>query len=311
MRLQAIAKEFSFRLFSALDLLGLHILPKHYYTPIPDYSWLKENRRLWIGRLDLHGIPWNLDSQLSWVAQICKPYYAEVKGLEFYNTAVARDWGPGYGPIESQVLHCVIRSLLPRRIIEIGSGISTACMLHASAMNVQEGRGQTEMICVEPFPRPSFHRLISGRKGVQHIAALCQELPQAIFDDLGEGDMLFIDSSHAVKTGSDVVKIYLDILPRLRPGVLIHVHDVYLPYTYPRDALSSYYGWQETTLLAALLTENRRFSICACLSGLHYDHKKGLQDILSDYRPQLDSDGLQVGTAGHFPASLWLVSQAN
>jgi hypothetical protein len=106
------------------------------------------------------------------------------------------------------------------------------------------------------------------------------------------------------------VKIYLDFLPRLQPGVLIHIHDIYLPYAYSIDVLSNYFDWQETTLLAALLTGSRRFAIQACLSGLHYDRRTELQGILGDYQPQRDTDGLRDGTEGHFPSSLWLLSQA-
>jgi hypothetical protein len=129
-----------------------------------------------------------------------------------------------------------------------------------------------------------------------------------LFDELGPGDVLFIDSSHSVKTGSDVVKIYLEIIPRLRAGVYIHIHDVFLPYAYPRDALDTFFGWQETALLAALLTQNRALRICTCLSGLHYDRRAELRNILSDYRPQNDRDGLQAGKHGHFPSSLWLLT---
>jgi len=310
MRLQKRAKALSFRVFSAFDTLDLHVLPKHYYSPVPDHTWLRRNRHLWSGRLGLQGIEWDLDDQLRWLTQICGPYYDEVRGLETFNNATSQEWGPGYGPIESQVLHCAIRSLAPRRIVEIGSGVSTACMLSASAMNEQEGRTRAELVCIEPFPTPAFRRLIGGREDVRHVAMTCQAVPQTLFDELEAGDVLFIDSSHSVKTGSDVLRIYLEILPRLRPGVLIHIHDVFLPYAYPRDTLNSYFGWQETALLAALLTGNRRFWICACLSGLHYDRRTELRNILSDYTPQDDLDGLQAGKHGHFPSSLWLLTSS-
>ena len=142
------------------------------------------------------------------------------------------------------------------------------------------------------------------------MAVQCQSAPQSLFDELEAGDVLFIDSSHSVKTGSDVVRIYLELLPRLRPGVLVHIHDVFLPYAYPRDTLNTYFGWQETALLTALLTGNRKLWICACLSGLHYDRRMELRNILSDYTPQDDLDGLQAGTHGHFPSSLWLLTSS-
>jgi hypothetical protein len=300
-------KDIALQSFFWLDRAGIHVIPKHFYSPIPDYVWLKENKDLWTGRIDLAGIGWDLDQQLSWLSEMCTPFYDEVSGLEFYENAVSNEWGLGFGPIESQVLHCVVRSLVPRRIIEIGSGISTCCMIHACQKNEHDAKTSSLITCVEPFPRPSFKRLTK----VQHIQSLCQAVPKALFAGLEAGDLLFIDSSHAVKTGSDVIRIYLDIIPALPPGVMIHIHDVYLPYLYPRDTLSHCFGWQETVLLAGLLTGNDHLQVLACLSALHYDRTKRLQSLLKDYRPQGNDQGLQPSgrkIQGHFPASIWLRS---
>ena len=84
------------------------------------------------GPSSLPGVDWNLDLQFEWLRETCHEYYAEVKGLEFFRGCPGREWGLGYGPIESQILHCFIRKWKPRRIIEIGSGVSTMCMLHAA-----------------------------------------------------------------------------------------------------------------------------------------------------------------------------------
>jgi hypothetical protein len=122
---------------------------------------------------------------------------------------------------------------------------------------------------------------------------------------------LFIDSSHAVKTGSEVLRIYLDIIPALPAGVHIHIHDINLPYEYSRDALSSYYASQETALLLALLTDNPRLSVQACLSALHYDRAEQMHALLPDYLPQANQDGLPAPDAGpaHFPSSIWLLTK--
>ncbi len=301
-------KQLLFKSFILSDRLGLHVLPKHYYSPIPDYEWLAEHKDLWTNRIELHGVEWNLDRQLAWLSDVCAPYYTEVRGLEFYNRATADQWGPGFGAIESQVLHCVMRSFAPRRIIEIGSGVSTACMSESVRMNEQDGKPRSEITCIEPFPRPVF----SSLRGVRHIKQLCQQVPLSLYRELESGDLLFIDSSHAVKTGSDVVKIYLEIIPNLAPGVIIHIHDVYLPYVYPRDALTHVFGWQEMAMLAALLTNNDRLSVLTCLSALHYDCAAALQEVLSDYRPQANDHGLQPPAGsreGYFPASLWMCSR--
>lgn len=302
--MRKLVKGGSFKLFSFFDRFGLHVLPKHYYTPVPDYRWLEKNKQAWMKPAPLTGMHWNLRQQLDWVAEICKPYYHEVAGLELYERIEASTVGAGFGPIESQVLHCFVRAACPPRIIEIGSGVSTDCMLHAASANSDEGRPGSQIICVEPFPKKAFRHI----GNLTHIEQLCQTVPDSVFAQLQSGDLLFIDSSHALKVGSDVVRIYLDIIPKLPPGVFIHIHDIYLPYLYSRHVLRNYFGWQETSLLLALLTSNERLSLLSCLSALHYDRPEELAGLLSDYRPQANVEGLAASDSdgGHFPCSLWL-----
>ncbi len=130
------------------------------------------------------------------------------------------------------------------------------------------------------------------------------------FDELGSGDLLFIDSSHAVKTGSDVVHLFLRVIPALAPGVVVHVHDISLPYLYPRTALEDYFGWQESTLLAALLTGNSGLRPLASLAALHYGRTEALMKLLPDYQPQANDAGLRTGdwVHAHFPDSFWMMT---
>lgn len=296
--------QVSFKLFLFLDRLGLHVLPKHYYTPIPDYHWLRSNKPIWTGRVPLVGVHWDLDEQLEWLAQICSPYYHEVAGLEFYERTTRNGIGPGFGPIESQVLHCFVRAKTPRLIIEIGSGVSTACFVHAADLNRRESRNQSCITCIEPYPKKAFQKI----ENICHLRQSCQTVPLSVFDQLGPGDLLFIDSSHSVKVGSDVTRIYLDIIPRLAQGVFVHIHDIFLPYLYQRSVLSNYFAWQETSLVLALLINNKQLSVLTCLSALHYDRPEKLRCLLPDYRPRDGFEGLDkcYPPQNHFPASLWL-----
>src|SRR5215213_8548148 len=240
-KVKNLLKSVSFATFLALDRVGVHLLPKWYSTPVPDYSWLRKNRDLWQRRTSLAGLRWDLDEQLAWLREVCEAYYHEVEGSGSYRKIFTRGFGPGYGPLESQVLHCFIRSSHPTNIIEIGSGASTAVMLRAANLNEEDRRRRPKITAVEPFPKPAFSNL----KGeVTHIEKLCQEVPQEVFDQLGDGDLLFIDSSHAVKTGSDVLHIYFDVIPRLQPGVFVHIHDIHLPYLFHRTVLSDYFSPQ-------------------------------------------------------------------
>ena len=299
-------KSLSFNAFLAFDRLGIHVLPKHYYTPIPDHQWLRNNKKIWAKRASLEGIHWRLDEQLNWLKDMCSPYYHEVAGLQTYEQITASRVGLGYGPIESQVLHCFMRSVSPSLVVEVGSGVSTAVMLNAVNLNVQEGKPRTQIKCVEPYPKAAFRNL----ENITYIEHVCQAVPSEVFTELQSGDLLFIDSSHAVKTGSDVIRIYLDIIPKLKPDLYIHIHDMCLPYTYSPSTLVQYFGWQETALVLALLTNNERLTVLACESALHHDRAKELGALLTDYRPLPIQDGLYVSPkpdkSKHFPSSLWL-----
>ena len=171
-------------------------------------------------------------------------------------------------------------------------------------MNRREGRQESNIVSIEPFPAPKLREL----KEVTHIEEMSQQVPRSVFDQLRTGDLLFIDSTHTVKLGSELLRIYLDIIPRLSPSVFIHIHDFYLPYLYNRDALSSYFDWQETSLLLALLKNNPHLSVLCCQSALHYDRPTEMSAVLADYHPQANVEGLaaDISSEDHFTCSLWL-----
>jgi hypothetical protein len=296
------AKDLLFRTFRTLDRVGLHAMPKHYYSPVPDCTWLENNRPLWIGRSSLTGIAWDLDGQFAWLKDVCEPYYSEVAGLKLYRSLSDNGAGPGFGEIEGQVLHCFMRRFAPGQVIEIGSGVSTLCMVEAARLNRRDGKRFSRIRCVEPYPSDKLRRCAD----IELIPQLCQEVSLSLFDQLSSGDLLFIDCSHSVKIGSDVVRIYLEIIPRLPAGVFIHIHDIYLPYVYPRTVFTRPWWWQETALLMALLINNPKLMVLTCLSALHYDSSESMQKVLTDYRPAPNDEGLTVHAPGHFPASIWL-----
>jgi Methyltransferase domain len=284
------------------DRLGIHILPKHYDSPIADYQWLTENEDAWIDRASMTGVEWNLKAQLQWLQGISARYYSEVEGLGFYRDIAASGIGIGLGPIEAQVVHCFIRSVGPARIVEIGGGVSTACMLRAAAYRHLEGKPRPEIVCVEPLPTEQLRQL----RGCSLIDQPCQRVSAEVFEQLGPNDLLSVDCSHAVKTGSDVIKIYLDIIPKLARGVFIHIHDSRLPYLYGRRLWPDYNSSQESALLLALLTRNEHLSVRCSLAALHYDETDALAAMLRDYRPQANRQGLRLSSDGHYPSSIWL-----
>jgi hypothetical protein len=179
-------------------------------------------------------------------------------------------------------------------------------MLDALEANRKQGTGGTRLTCIEPFPKPAFRNI----QGITHIDEICQRVPVSTFEHLGEGDLLFIDSSHALKTGSDVSAIYLHVVPTLRPGVLIHIHDIWLPYLYSPFVLDGYFDWQETPLVLALLTNNSRLKVLAGLAALQLDRPSEMCALFEDFRPLPIDAGLATAglSTGHYVSSLWLLT---
>lgn len=171
----------------------------------------------------------------------------------------------------------------PSRVIEVGSGFSTAIMLDVRRKFLGE---QTAITCIEPYPRPVLqHALESG--GATLLQQKVQELDAGFFDVLEPGDILFIDSSHVVKTGSDCCFLYLEVLPRLKPGVRIHVHDIFLPAEYPRRwVIEENRSWNEQYILQALLAHSHGFKVLfgsAYVAMAHHDLAAAAVAPLPDY----------------------------
>lgn len=288
--------------------IGVVILPRHYYVAVPDLNKLRRTRHLWAHRSELPGVATDLDRQVQCLQEICVPFESEYRGNTPFKEATASHFGLGFGYIEAQALYGVIRHFKPKAIVEVGSGVSTYCSLAAIARNEADTDESCEITCVEPHPSAWLKQ-----QKVNLIPTEVQEVPLQIFEQLSGRDLLFIDSSHTVKTGSDVNFLILEVLPRLKAGVLVHFHDIYLPYDYPRNAMDTIFQWSETSLLHAFLIGNSGVEILFCLSQLHYDRKDALAKIFPEYAPQRDQDGL-IGagngfieeTAEHFPASIFL-----
>ena len=154
-----------------------------------------------------------------------------------------------FSGVDARMLFGLLRLWRPKRIIEVGSGYSTLLMTDVVRRFLS---GNTRITAIEPFPRPFLHRLAGD--GFKLLQAKVQDVDPAVFAELGAGDVLFIDSSHVAKTGSDVNHLLFEVLPRLAPGVHIHFHDIFLPFEYPRNwVIDEHRSWNEQYLLRALL----------------------------------------------------------
>jgi hypothetical protein len=160
---------------------------------------------------------------------------------------------------DATVLYCMLRHFKPRQTIEIGSGFSSACTLDT----IERHLGDVRCTFIEPFPR-LLHSLIKpeDRSKQRIISTPVQDVPFDTFDSLDAGDILFIDSTHVLKTGSDVAFEVFEVLPRLKSGVIVHIHDMFYPFEYPREwVIERNYSWNEIYAVRAFLMNNEGFRI--------------------------------------------------
>jgi predicted O-methyltransferase YrrM len=211
-----------------------------------------------------------------------------------------RDWdfpifNGSFESVDAEMTYAMVRDAKPRHIVEIGSGFSSIVMLRAVESNGNQGSAQAVISVYDPYPRDFIvklqdeHRIVLTRKEIQRI-------PVDTFQHLEANDILFIDSSHVLRIDSDVQYEYLEILPRLPPGVLVHIHDIFLPRrNYPKQVVMDRHDfWNEQYLVQAFLAFNRAYEVLLSASYLHYAHPELLQAAVPSYR------------AGVWPGSLWL-----
>jgi hypothetical protein len=227
------------------DRWGYHIRPIHYYEPLPDFRSIKpeqiERRRSY------PTIDFNWGEQLTLLNELAL-YREELLELDF-------DFENAYfSGFDAAVYYSLIRHLKPQRIVEIGGGFSTRIALKALAVN-RAG----SLTCIEPHPE---ERLRGATASLKLMQKRVEEVDLDFFSCLEANDILFIDSSHTVKFGSDVCYELLEILPSLAPGVWVHVHDIFFPHDYPAELLiNRRLALNEQYLLEAFLSFNSTFSV--------------------------------------------------
>jgi predicted O-methyltransferase YrrM len=277
-------------------LLSIGVLPvrDHYYEPMINSAHLRyaltEDR-------NLPAIDLNVEEQLSILAQF--GYQEEllefplepVKHVEFaYHN---RSFLSG----DAEYLYSLIRLVKPRKIIEIGSGYSTLMARNAIRRNTSEDSGYScDHICIEPYEQPWLEEL-----GIQIIRRCVEECDLDLFKSLDGGDILFIDSSHVIRPQGDVLFEYLQLLPILRSGVFVHIHDIFTPRDYlPEWVIGEVKLWNEQYLLEAFLSFNGKFRVIGALNYLKHHHPEALVSRFPIIREEM----------GHRePGSFWILSQ--
>jgi hypothetical protein len=235
----------------------------HFYSPIVDAAEAsKDAGRIWPAVKSLRGIDLNHVEH----ERLLRDVFPSLVSTFDYPTSGPADSTLDHfydfnGQFERQdprVAFCMLQIIRPRRIVEVGSGYSTLLMMD---VNRRFLGGSASITCVEPFPRPFLRRAhVAG--SIELIEERVQTVDESVFATLAEGDVLFIDSSHVTKTGSDVNRLILEILPVLAPGVYVHFHDIFLPLDYPqRWVVELGFSWNEQYMLQAFLAFNPRYSI--------------------------------------------------
>lgn len=246
----------------------------HFYSPIVSVDEARRDEQRIFGEVprELPGIEMNESHQLEMLASfealyptIDFPIARSASHRYFYENSA-------YTYSDAIFLHCMMRCVKPRRIIEVGSGYSSCAMLDTNERHLD---GTVQFTFIEPYP-DLLKSLIreDDLKTVQIIPTRLQDVPVSRFQTLQSGDILFIDSTHVSKTGSDVNYLLFEILPAIGDGVFVHIHDIFYPFEYPRDWIYGGRSWNEAYALRAFLQFNSVFRIEVMNTYLEHFHTR-------------------------------------
>jgi predicted O-methyltransferase YrrM len=272
--------------------VGMLPVNDHYYQPL--VNPVKHLSHSLEADRALPGIDLNTEEQLALAGKL--RYAQELKQIplekkdakehEFYYN------NHSFVPADSEYLYSMIRHFKPSKIVEIGCGYSTMMAMQAERKNATEDR-PCRHICIEPYEMPWLEKL-----DIEVIRKKVEDVPMDLFNQLQASDFLFIDSSHIIRPQGDVLFEFLQILPGLHSGVVVHVHDIFTPKDYPREwVVDEHRLWNEQYLLEAFLTNNPQFRIIAAVNYLK-----------TNYRDQFNQVCPLSGTMDDdVPGSFWMV----
>ena len=233
--------------------------PGHFYSPIPSEADIRVGVARATGRKEFGGVDWRDDAQRKLLEELAGEYPR--LGFDEPPAPDARFsvTNPSYGHYDAVLLACMILRFKPARIIEVGSGFSSVLMMD---LNERFFDGAIRLTMIEPHPETLFRNMRREDKGrVRVIEHKVQDAPLSLYGELEANDILFIDSSHVSKIGSDVNHLFFEVLPLLKPGVLVHIHDITGNLEYPPEWFREGRVWSELYLLRAFLMFNSSFEV--------------------------------------------------
>lgn len=282
--------------------LGYNIVKrKDYYSTLPVLSEIEATRERWDRPSELVGIDVDLPAMRQRLLDLAAKWEDDfVAHTGDYLANTTKGFGPGYPGFDARTLHYMLREHQPARYLEVGSGLSTYYATLAGSRNQEDGGTPLAVTCVEPYPYDALRDL----PGFSLIEGFVQDVPVERFEQLEDGDVLFIDSSHALKIDSDVAYLFLEVLPRVKPGVLVHIHDVHFPFNGPFPADTWLFGerwpvyWNEAMVVQTFLSFNTAFEVLLSVPMLRHDDEAFLSREFPGYTPLADDPNP--------PSSLWL-----
>ena len=287
--LKAIYRRLHAALFATLRRLGWNVArTADFYSPLPVLAEVAETRELWDRPSELVGVDYDLEAMKSLLAALVETHGGEFDALPLHGEIWGLGYGPGFPVIDALTTYLMVRDLRPARYVEIGSGLSTYYAWLAAAANGRDGRA-CEMTCVDPFPTGRLNELHGP--AVHAVVSKVEAADLGLFEVLEAGDVLFIDSTHVLKLGGDVAFLFLEVLPRLRPGVVVHVHDIHFPYNtpYPAEQYIFRAKWPlyrtEAMVLQAFLSFNREFELLLSAPMIRHFDEPFLERTIPGYRP--------------------------
>jgi predicted O-methyltransferase YrrM len=278
--------------FELWESYGFHVTGSHFYQPIPDTRALPPS--LWDRVSALPGIDMREDQQKQLLSDIAASFKHEYTAIpEGASTQEFQYYlgNAAFEAVDAEMLFGLIRLFKPRRMYEVGSGFST--LLAADALRRNHADGYScRFIAIEPYPSAKLQTELPPEVELWRVPV--QEVSLSEFESLGENDILFIDSSHVCKIGSDVQFLFLEVLPRIRPGVVVHMHDIFMPLEYPKHCgLDCGRFWNEQYLLQTFLSFNVAFEVLWAGYWMHTKHPDLLTKAFPSYK------------AGVWPGSFW------
>jgi hypothetical protein len=273
---------------NALMNVGVFPIRNHYYEPQfdnrnPKSDFFQDRR--------LQGINWNVSGQLemlerfSFSKELADIPQKKSNSLKFHLNNGTFESG------DAEYWYQIIRTIKPKRIFEVGSGNSTLMAINAITKNHDEDQSyKCEHICIEPFEMPWLEEV-----GVSVVRKKVEEVELSFFSQLQESDILFIDSSHIIRPQGDVLFEYLELLPSLNKGVIVHVHDIFSPKNYLKQWLQDEVRfWNEQYLLEAFLSHNSTWKIVGALNYLHHNHYEKFNSVAPFLTPEREPGSFYI-----------------